>query len=395
MDAEVASVEATPAHSREVRLRDGVRFSVAVFLVVRITVSVLGVVGVHEHQLTGRRPDLIILPSPGWHNAIDGTFRWDAPWFREVATQGYRIDDESAAFYPAYPLAIRVVTDTSGLPALDAGLLLSNLSFLVALIVLHALTTREYNAPVARRTLVLLACFPTAFFFLAPYSESLYLLMSVLSFWWARRQRWLLAGLAGAVAAATRNLGFLLIVPLLFEARSQERAIDERRWDRLVGACLPLLGAVSYATYWAIRTGDPLRPIHAQGAWLRQLSFPIVTLGNAAAYALRGVSDPNGIFWMVDLLLALAVLVPLAIGWRRLAAPYLVYAVLGLFVPLCFTLTGRPLVSYPRYGVVVFPVFWIVATWLHDRRAMAVVTAVSFTGFSLLALAFMNWKPIF
>jgi Mannosyltransferase (PIG-V) len=395
MDVEVARVEASPTASRGVRLRDGVRFSLVVFLVVRVTLSVLGVIGVEEHHLTGRRPDLIITPTPGWHNAIDGTFRWDAPWFREIATQGYRLDDESAAFYPAYPVSIRILSNVVGMPTLDAGLVLSNLAFLVALIVLYGLTTFEYDEAIARRTLILLACFPTAIFFLAPYSESLFLLASVLSFWWARRNRWLLAGLAGAVAAATRNLGFLLFVPLLVEARRQERVGDPPRWDRVVGACLPLLGAVSYATYWAVRTGDPLRPFHAQGAWLRQLSFPIVTLGNAMAFAVRGISDPLGIYWTVDLLLALAVLIPLGIGWKRLSPPYLVYAVLGLTVPLCFTLAGRPLVSYPRYAVVIFPVFWIVAAWLQERKAFFAVTAVSFAGFSLLGLAFMNWKPIF
>ena len=43
----------------------------------------------------------------------------------------------------------------------------------------------------------------------------------------------------------------------------------------------------------------------------------------------------------------------------------------------------------------IFPVFWIVAAWLHERKALFAVTAVSFAGFSLLGLAFMNWKPIF
>jgi Mannosyltransferase (PIG-V) len=396
MDVGVAgSPVAGATTSVPVSLRRGVRFSLLVFLVARLTVSLLGVVGVDDHQLSGRRPDLIIAPTPGWHNAIDGTFRWDAPWFREIATQGYRVDDESAAFFPVYPVSIRALSAATGLPALDAGLVISNLAFVAALIVLYALTTLEYDEQVARRSSILLAFFPTAFFFLAPYSESVYLLASVLSFWWARRNRWALAGVSGAVAAATRNLGFLLAVPLLIEATRQYRVDPEGRRSRLIWACLPVVGALSYAVYWVVRTGDPLRPIHAQGAWLRQLSFPIVTLGHGFAFAVQGITDRNGVFWTVDFLLACAVLIPLAVGWRLLDKPYLAYAIVGLGVPLCFTLTSRPLVSYPRYSAVIFPVFWIVANWLRDRRAMAWVTALSFAGYSALAVAFMNWRPIF
>jgi hypothetical protein len=283
----------------------------------------------------------------------------------------------------------------TGLPELDAGLVISNLAFLGALVALFALTTREYGEQVARRSLILITFFPTGFFFLAPYSESVYLLASVLSFWWARRQRWGPAGMAGFAAAATRNLGFLLVLPLLIEARRQSTSDPEGGRRRLIWACVPVLGAASYAAYWMARTGDPLRSIHVQGAWLRQLSFPIVTLGHGISYAVQGMSDRNGVFWTVDLVLACAVLIPLAIGWRLLDRPYLAYAILGLGVPLCFTLTGRPLVSYPRYSVVIFPVVWIVATWLRDRRAMAFVTAVSFIGYCALTVAFMNWRPIF
>src|SRR5262249_55281564 len=108
MDVGVTRPEAAEGTGpARVSLRQGGRFAFLVFLVAVLTVSLLRVVGVHEHQLTGRRPDLIIAPTPGWHNAVDGTFRWDAPWFREVATQGYRLDDESAAFFPVYPLSIR------------------------------------------------------------------------------------------------------------------------------------------------------------------------------------------------------------------------------------------------------------------------------------------------
>jgi hypothetical protein len=176
--------------SHPVRLRDGLAFSCVVFLGARLLVSLVAVVGVRAKQPPSvAQQDVSVPATPGWHNAIDGTNRWDAGWLGRIARDGYDWNDQSAAFFPGYPLAIRALAATTPLDEV-AGLLVSNAAFLTALVVLYALTTREFSTSTARRTVVLVAAFPTSFFFLAPYSESLFVLASLLTFWWARRGRW-------------------------------------------------------------------------------------------------------------------------------------------------------------------------------------------------------------
>jgi hypothetical protein len=238
---EEATGEATPATIEArvdaVRLRDGVAFCAVVFATVRVTLSLLAVVTVGAvHPPSSAGSGVAVPATAGWHNAIDGTDRWDAGWFEGIARDGYRPDDASAPSSPAtrWPSGASVLP----LSETDASLVVSNLAFLGALIVLFALTTFEFSIDTARRTVLLLALFPVSFFFLSPYSESMFLLASLLTFWWARRGRWGPAAAGGFVAALTRSVGVLLVPALLLEAWS----IDPRERPRaIVASLVPLL----------------------------------------------------------------------------------------------------------------------------------------------------------
>jgi Mannosyltransferase (PIG-V) len=329
--------------------------------------------------------------TPGWHNFIDGTDRWDAGWFERIARGGYDESDASAAFFPGYPIAIRAITVVSPLDETAAALLISNAAFLGALIVLFALTTYEFSPEVARRTVLLLACFPASFFFLAAYSESMFLFASVLCFWWARRGAWGRAALAGLIAALTRSVGVLLVPALLVEAWSEP---TDRRGRAVACSLIPLLSPVAYAGYWLIRSGDALQPFHAQDSWYRTFELPLVTLGHALWLGISGITDSRGIYWTADLLLTALILIPLALRWRVLARPYLVYVVATLLVILSYPLPERPLLSAPRFLIVLFPAFWPLAAIVTRERLIPVV-AVFLVGFTTMAIAFMNWGFVF
>ena len=156
--------------SRGIRFRDGARFCLAVYLVVRVGLSILAGLGVGAHvpgsgAVQGVPPDDSRASTPGWHNAVDGLNRWDAGWFLRIAANGYRPEDPSAAFFPGYPITVGVVDRIVPGGTEVAGTLVSNVAILTSLIVLFALTTREFDRSMARRTVVLISCFPTAFFF--------------------------------------------------------------------------------------------------------------------------------------------------------------------------------------------------------------------------------------
>jgi hypothetical protein len=289
-------------------------------------------------------------------------------------------------------LTIRALVAATPLSVFDAATLVSNISFLAALIVLYALTAREYSVEVGRRAVVLIACFPVSFFFFAPYSESLFLLLSLLAFWFARERRWGLLALAGFGAALTRGIGVLLSPTLLVDGWRLPPGRDRKA--ALAAAAAPLLAPLAYGTFWLIRSGDAFAPWRAQESWHRTFELPAITIGRAVRLAIEGIGDPRGIYWTVDLLLTIALLLPLVWTWRRLRSNAQLYVGLTALLVLSYPLPARPLLSAPRFFLVCFPLFWAMALALRGK--VFVVSVVSFAlGWIALSAAFMNWGFVF
>jgi mannosyltransferase PIG-V len=382
----------------EPRLRDGLRDAVVVFLVARVLVSGISVLtgGMLLPPPPGQPPADSGFAAPtltaGWHMVVTGTERQDALWFLRLGTDGYREGDGSAAFFPLYPMLIRAVAWLPVVGPLGAALFISNGAYFLALLLLHALTRRELGADAAPRTLWFLALFPTSFFFLAPYSESLFLLLTIAAFGWARRERWALAGAAGAAAALTRSVGAVLIVALLVEAIRQIRREDRPALPRLLGAAAPALGPLVYFGWWQLRFHDFWAPLDAQRAWRPDgPAQPLGVLWDALRLAWRYQT-----WWLIDVVVVAAAVAGIVLAARRIATTYTVYAAASLLLPLLFPLGGRPLMSMPRFACVLFPVAWgyAVATERRPRAAEAVLAA-SAVGFGVLTVLFVNWLYIF
>ncbi len=380
-------------------LRDGLRPALVVFIGLRIGLFVLAAiaVGVITPRAAVDVPGWPAAPlGHGWHAAFTGLERQDALWFLRIATTGYRSADGSAAFFPLYPLVVRIVSGTLGGRPLLAATLVSNGSFLGALVVLYDLTVREFGEAVARRTLVYLAIFPTAFFFLAPYSESLFLLLSLLAFRQARRDRWVTAALAGALAALTRSIGIVIAPALIVMAFERSRSDGTSPWGRAAAGVAVLVGPLAYLGWWGLAHGEALEPLHAQANWQRVGAFPIVTLWRATAMAMGFLGHPDPGYWIIDVLVTGAVVVAVVAGWRRVALPYLVYAGGSLLLPLCYPFPPRPLLSMPRFVAVVFPAFWVIADATERRKIPHTAVVATFAaGLGVLATLFMNWWYIF
>jgi Mannosyltransferase (PIG-V) len=380
---------APASHATRVRWRDGIGFASCVFIALRLIVSLVAIVAAGRTTPPSFDPDGPV--TPGVHNAVDGLNRWDALRFESIAADGYRLDGGDAAFFPGYPLTIRAVTQLSPLGVVGAATLVSNASFLAALVALYALTARGYDRATARRALVLLACFPTSFFFLAPFSESLFLLCSVLAFCWSLDRRPVPTGVAGAAAGLVRSAGVLLVPALAAEAW-QGRQRDRGRM--LAAAAGPLLGLGAYAAFWFARTGDALAPIHAQSAWFRRWAWPPVTLWKGLRLAVEGVGDARGVYWTIDALVVGIALVALIAGWGRLRATYRIYAATTVLAVLAYPLPERPLLSAPRLLIVLFPIYWAMAVRLRGRAFVA-AAAVMGAGMIVLLSFFVNWGYVF
>jgi hypothetical protein len=266
------------------------------------------------------------------------------------------------------------------------------------------MTAEAFGDRAARRAIVVAGIFPTAFFFLAPYTESLFLLLSILAFREARHDRWGRVAVVGALAALTRSVGILLIPALLVEALWVGRSAGEPGTvggagardgralsGRLAGGAAIALGPLCWFAWWGLVHGNWLAPLDAQRDWGRELQPPWVSLGHAVEFAWKFQS-----YWLLDL-----VIVSIAIGGLALAFPALrpseaAYGALSLLLPLVDPFADRPLLSVPRFAVVVFPALWGLSGVGFGRKLPEpLVTSVLAAGWAISALLFLNWRHLF
>jgi hypothetical protein len=318
--------------------------------------------------------------------------RWDSVWYLAIANDGYPADDpRRAAFFPLYPLLVRAAKAVVGSPIV-AGALVSLACFAVALVLLHRLTEIELGAPAARATVWAIALFPGAVFFSAVYSEALYLALSVGSIYAARTGRWAWAGAAGALGAATRSAGVLLLVPLavLWLARGERRPRDAA-WIALVP-----VGLAGFCAALALGGGDALAPFHAQDIWFRHFAGPFVGVWDGTTAAWRGLHhlDDNASRADVVLFCFLVLAAPAVVGTlRRLPPAYGAYVVAALALPLSYPVGPQPLMSLPRFLAVLFPLFMWLGAWLWEggRTRRVAVLGPSAAGLAAVSAVFATW----
>ena len=401
--APVASGEGDPT-GRSAWVR-ALRYSALVYLGVRLGLFLVGLLS--TALLPGNPPVDVpgwpaTEPGASWHHVFTAWERHDALWYLRIAADGYRVDDGSAAFFPLYPLLVRGVAGLAGDAWLLGAYVVSNVALVVALTVLFRLTEHEADERRARRTVLYLALFPTSLFLFAPYTESLFLALTVGCLYAARRQAWLLAGVLGALASATRSAGLLLALPLAVEALLQLRETSGPRRPRLLDVAAGLLAAASvpvgtaaYLLFWA-RVGDWQRPLEVQGStWNRERSWPWETLQAGVREGTRYLGQYSGGYHSVDLVLVLAALAAATWVALRVRATYAVWCWASLLLPLSLAFDGRPFLSMPRFVVVVFPLFWALAALAERWRVHDAVVAASACGLGLLSVLYVNWYYVF
>jgi hypothetical protein len=330
--------------------------------------------------------------------------RWDSVWYLAIADGGYD-GGARAAFFPLYPLLVRI----AGVPfgsGLIGGALLSGALLGGALVLLHRLVALDHPRAVARNAVLVTALFPMSFFFSAVYSESLFLALSIGAVYAARLDRWAWAGLLGMLAATTRSAGVLLLVPLAMiylwdVARPSLRTRRALRPDVLWLGLVPL-GLALYCGLLALGGHDPLAPFAAQDVWFRSFAGPfggawdgLVAAVEGARQLLSGAREPvyfsawggdpflgarhnlELFAWLVLALVATAGVL------RRLPAAYGAYVVAALALPLSYPVAPQPLMSLPRFVAVLFPLAIWLAVWMTGRAARERIVLAAFT----LALA--------
>jgi Mannosyltransferase (PIG-V) len=323
-----------------------------------------------------------------FHHAFGVLESWDGVWYRVIAHHGYLLvpgRQSDPAFFPLYPLLLKVFGWT-GLPLGAAGLLLSNVLFLGALLAFDALGRELFDATLARRATLLLAVFPTSYVASMLYPESLVLLAFALAGLFAVRRRWLACATAATLAALARPEGLLIALPIAAcVAAAWREASAEERGSSVAALLAAPAAAISYPLYlgWALH--DPLAWTKAQHSWGR--SFRPDGLAHAFTNFIQEAGHRG---WAVrDFAFCFLTLALLGVAWRA-GAPrsWLAVGVLIVVLPL----TSGSFESDARFALLAVPAYWGLARLVPTRVRFTATVALSA---ALLVIATLTLPLVF
>lgn len=342
--------------------RVGAMLACVVWLVALWFVAVAGLV--HSDGIARQWRDLSVsfgapnndLGTLVWRTAL-AWVNWDGVHYQAIAETGYTFRDQrwpTIAFFPLYPLLIRGVLTLTSVTTPVAALLVAQLALLSAIMLLYHVVRHDFGEIIAYRTVIFLLSFPTAFFFVAGYTESLALLLTIAAVWAMRRRRWWLAGMMGGLLALTRVPGVLL-APVLALVYLQHK---RWRWQAiradLLAVLLPPLGLGLFLLYqWRV-FGTPWAFLVAQQSWKNGLAPP----WHIPQLIIAALAEPSG--WLLaslQLAVWLSVLGLALFALWRLPLEYGLTGLLLIVPAYCANIRD----SLPRHVLISFPIFVVLA----------------------------------
>ena len=340
-----------------------------------------------------------IFPHNPW---LDGYVRWDAGWYRTIASQGYSYQahgQSSVAFFPGYPTLARLAAPFVGGPE-RAGIAITFVSGLVAALLFHRWCAQRMSTAASKIAVWVLLLYPFAFYLFGPvYADATFLAAVLGAFVLLDADHPVWAGLVGAVATATRPIGIIVTIGLVLrmierrglirfpvrssattdgtERRARRPSLNfrELRWTD-AGVLISAGGLVAYCLLLWRRFGHPFAFITAQEAWGQApgpatwLKFEVVRAFRRPALDVEHIRmAAPAIFCVVAIALLPAVV-------RRFGWAYATYAGLVVLIP---GLSSGDFTGVGRYLLAAFP-FFAAAGDLAARRPRLAVPGLALSG---------------
>ena len=338
--------------------------------------------------------------------------RWDAGWYVDIALNGYSWRDvpgrqQNVAFFPAFPLAMgtggallgayspRIAPLVAQQRLVIAGWIVALVAFWYALVYVYRWAETRAGPAVARATVTLLAAYPFAVFFSAPYTEPLFLLGTAAAFVHFERNEWIRSAGWGFLIGLLRPNGVLLAIPLAVMAAQRRGSgarlavAEPRAW---LAVAAPAAALVLHTIYLQQITGRWLVWTDAQAAWGR--TYEVTSW---LSVALGEISDRGVVRYVeaapVTVLNGLAAALALVLLWPVGRVAGLAYA-LFVLATLAPAIASGGLMSVGRFTSTLFPLFLALAAWIGERHLSAWVLGFGVVQ-GLLAALFFTWRPLF
>jgi hypothetical protein len=335
--------------------------------------------------------------------------RYDAGWYYQIARNGYQFvvggpsvgvgKPGKIAYFPVYPLLMRYAGRLFGHSASAlyfGGIVVSWVAFVLAMVLLLRLAMLDADEDQAERAVYLAAIFPFAFFYGVVYTEATFLLFVLAAFYGFRRRWWIVGGVFGALATATRVNGILILPALAWIAWRQAEPKTSDRLQAGLALALVACGIGAYSMYVYHLSGHPFEWAAAIKRWgyypgglpwlalvrlVRTLAtHPIAYLAGEHAAPYDTLNGLTGLVFVIS--------VPFV--WWRLGAAYGSYMLANLWLPL----SSGQYEGMGRYCAVLFP-FFILVAGIRSRAGFIAIVVVSALLYTLCLALFTTIHPIF
>ncbi len=297
-------------------------------------------------------------------NPVSIHAHWDSFWYLDIAENGYLFKGaeqlSNIVFFPLYPLLIRMTSLLIGGNFILSGWILSIIFLLLALIYFSKLV-REFHSEInPQLPLLFLLIFPTAFFLNAIYTESLFLFLSIASFYYAFRKNFLRAGVLGLIASLTRVTGVLLFIPLIWEYFKSYR-FHQLFNKKFLSIFLIPLGTFSFFLFHYFKFGDFFLFLKVESWWGRAFNI------NQDHFLV--LTHPAAVNLLIDIMFVIFSIVATYFVFKKLRTSYGLYMAATLLVALS---TGT-LMSIGRYILVLFPIYILIASIKNQYSQLAYI----------------------
>ncbi|OGE13289.1 hypothetical protein A3G14_05405 [Candidatus Curtissbacteria bacterium RIFCSPLOWO2_12_FULL_38_9] len=339
---------------------------ILLFLIWKIVVFIPAIIGPYVINDFGYKfPYAEILQSSNLPYWLWSFGNFDGVHYIRIAQDGYAYQF-TQAFFPFYPILIKLVSYLTFGNFLISALLISNLAFLAGLLIFYKLVKKNYGQKTAFWSCLFLLAFPTSFYFGAVYTEGIFFLMIVATFYLLEEKKILLASIIGTFASATRLVGVFLAPAL----------IKKMNFKSLIPLLVVPIGLVIYMIYLKIEFNNPLYFLTAQSVWGQERSTTgIVLLPQVFWRYFKILMTTSGLPLFnaaLELAATIFALIILTIATKRVKREWLIFSWLAVLTP---TLTGT-LTSVPRYILIAFPIY-IVLAQIKNTNLKILILAMS------------------
>jgi len=319
---------------------------------------------------------------------IEKLIKWDAHWYTYIAGHGY--DAQSIVFFPAIIIFIKILS-YFGLHVAVAGLVFCNLFAFLSFWMMYLTFQLDFSEKEVKYALLSYAVMPTSFFLNSIYTEPIFITSALACVYYARVGKWWCAGLAGALATLTRNLGIFLVLFLLYEFIKNTPPL--RKGSYIICSLLLLpVALLLYMSYNLYLFGDPLTFISSQQGWGRHLGLPWQNIWNnfPLTFVYNPANQPGAALDTFTVIISLVgLLCTTFLHQFKVRKSYLIVAWLWFIIPLAFSASELPLYSMSRFILPIFPLYLFFAR--IPEKLFYCYLAISAVTLLLCTSLFINW----